>query len=325
MRRVQRRRIREWLRDHDETITVKEAGRLGSSARHLGAMVASGELRRPGKGVFVDTVRGNGPRTQLRVALCLGGRDAVASHLSAAALWGLVDRPPPRPTITVPRARSTWAVRKVPVVVHRTRRRPIVRRCAGMAVTDPVRTLVDLAPTMSDGQLDSLLDRAFERDLVSTSSLARGLAAARRCPGAAALRRCLARRGGLDLPEQSILEGMMNRLVADLHRKHGLPLPRREYSPPGERIRFDYAWPEVRLDVEVDGFKWHSKEQHLIRDHNRRNSMTMVGWSQLGFTWSQVRNDPEGVGDQILGLYRRLEGNLERAQALSSSVAAVPA
>ena len=79
------------------------------------------------------------------LAACQGaGADAVASHRSAAQIWGLLDEEPSVVEIAVPRPVQH---RLGNVIVHRStdleRADTTVRH--GIPVTDPMRTLVDLA------------------------------------------------------------------------------------------------------------------------------------------------------------------------------------
>lgn len=73
----------------------------------------------------------------------------------------------------------------------------------------------------------------------------------------------------------------------------------------GGRYRLDYAWPEVGLALEVDGYVWHSSAEQLNHDHDRRNRLA-THWTFLIFTWVQVLHEPEEVIHRIATIYRDL-------------------
>lgn len=58
---------------------------------------------------------------------------------------------------------------------------------------------------------------------------------------------------------------------------------------------FDFAWPELRLVIEADGFDYHGQREHLRRDCRRHNALTRRGWWLLRFTWEDVVLFPDEV------------------------------
>ena len=68
-----------------------------------------------------------------------------------------------------------------------------------------------------------------------------------------------------------------------LLRSVGLPAPVREHRfHPVRRWRFDYAWPEQRVALEVDGGVWtggrHTRGAGFIKDMEKLNAATVAGW-----------------------------------------------
>ncbi|MGI8751249.1 MAG: hypothetical protein ACR2MN_02860 [Acidimicrobiales bacterium] len=97
----------------------------------------------------------------------------------------------------------------------------------------------------------------------------------------------------------------MGRLLRKLERTHAIPPPRPEVTVEGGRYRLDYAWPDVGLAAEVDGYVWHSTAEQLRHDHERRNRL-VVDWTLLIFTWVQVVHESDQVLDRIAATYRHL-------------------
>lgn len=74
-----------------------------------------------------------------------------------------------------------------------------------------------------------------------------------------------------------------------------IPSPETEYRfHPVRRWRFDFAWPEQRVAVEVDGATWthgrHTRGIGYAADCEKINTATEIGWRVYRFTTDQVRN-----------------------------------
>ncbi|CAJ0784694.1 hypothetical protein [Ralstonia chuxiongensis] len=77
-------------------------------------------------------------------------------------------------------------------------------------------------------------------------------------------------------------------------RASKLPVPVREYRfDPERRWRFDFAWPDQMLAVEIEGGT-HSGSRHtrgagFAADCEKYNAAVLAGWRLLRFTGAQVR------------------------------------
>jgi len=75
----------------------------------------------------------------------------------------------------------------------------------------------------------------------------------------------------------------------------GLPEPVREYRfAPPRCWRFDLAWPDLMLAVEVEGGTWvggrHTRPRGFERDAEKYNAAVMAGWRVLRVTSRMVRS-----------------------------------
>ena len=66
-------------------------------------------------------------------------------------------------------------------------------------------------------------------------------------------------------------------------RAAGLPAPVAEYvGIPGRRFRFDWAWPDQRIALEVNGGVWtrgrHVRGTGYLRDLEKLNLAQLAGW-----------------------------------------------
>ncbi len=78
-----------------------------------------------------------------------------------------------------------------------------------------------------------------------------------------------------------------------------LPEPDQEYRfHPFRRWRFDFAWPEDKLAVEIEGGTWvngrHNRPKGFEADCEKYNAATLLGWRVLRFTGDMVR-DKRGI------------------------------
>ena len=84
----------------------------------------------------------------------------------------------------------------------------------------------------------------------------------------------------------------------DLAADHGLGFPERQVrfdwrdDLPG---RVDFVYRRARVVVEVDGRRWHSRDQDFELDRVRDNEAQLRGWRVLRFTWKQITGDPDYV------------------------------
>lgn len=71
------------------------------------------------------------------------------------------------------------------------------------------------------------------------------------------------------------------------------PVAEHRFAPP-RRWRFDYAWPERRLALEVQGGLFiqgrHSRGPALLKEHEKLNAAARLGWRVLFTTPTDVRN-----------------------------------
>jgi very-short-patch-repair endonuclease/predicted transcriptional regulator of viral defense system len=242
----------------------------------------------------------------LAAVLTTGG---VASHRAAARLWGLgEDGGNSEVEVTV----AGSGRRLHGGVIHRSQDLAAhhVTKRAGIPVTTPMRTLVDLGAVGERGRRDGAVADALERALIarvcSVVAIERTLddVARRGRSGAGVIRRVLDERALGQARPDGLLEARMARLL----REHGLPAPRFQYrvrGPAGRLLaRVDFAYPAERVALEVDGFEVHSSPKALQADLERQNRLVAAGWTVLRFTWLDVVRRPEFVVAQVGAVLR---------------------
>lgn len=68
----------------------------------------------------------------------------------------------------------------------------------------------------------------------------------------------------------------------------------------------DFAWPDIKLDVEADGYS-HCTEDQKRKDAARTEFLERRGWSVLRFSNTMIRNDPDGVRAAIESTISKLK------------------
>ncbi|HEX2046678.1 MAG TPA: type IV toxin-antitoxin system AbiEi family antitoxin domain-containing protein [Acidimicrobiales bacterium] len=213
---------------------------------------------------------------QRALAACLvAGPGAVVSHRSAAVLWAISGFRPGRVEITVPPGRSN---RNALAGVHRSTVKGVRRD--GVPVTTVARTVGDLAGVVGGDVLEEAVDDVLCRRLVSLDDLQR--------QRSRVLRTVVEAWNGDALPA-----GVAEMRVVRALLGAGLPQPVRQHEVRvgGEFVaRVDLAYPDHRLALELDGFRWHAGRRPFRSDRLRRNRIEAAGWRLLEAA-------PEDIGE----------------------------
>jgi very-short-patch-repair endonuclease len=240
------------------------------------------------------------PEQAILAAVLAGGSGALASHRAAAWLWRLLpDRlGAPGPEITVPTPRRPILDG---VIVHRSHdlhaERPAWHR--GIPITNPLLTMLHLGAVVGVDVLHDAVELGVGRRLFTVAGLEAVHDRVGRPGrnGAGALRRLLDDRALGAKPADGLLEPRM----AGLLRRYRLPGACFQFEIEiGERTYFiDFAYPDVKLAIEVDGYEQHSSPRAMQRDLERQNDLVAAGWTVLRFTWRDVVRRPSDVARRI--------------------------
>jgi hypothetical protein len=187
--------------------------------------VRSGRWQRLQRGVYATFSGDPARETALWAALLRAGPGAILSHQTAAEQHGLIDKPSPVITITVPAARHPARMRPIPgLVVHRsdaisrTRHPAMVPPCT--RVEDTVLDLIQAARTFDDAC--AWICRAIGRRRTTAERIRRAMDARKKMRWRREIAIAL---GDADEGALSVLE---YRYVRRVERPHGLPSARRQ-------------------------------------------------------------------------------------------------
>jgi very-short-patch-repair endonuclease/predicted transcriptional regulator of viral defense system len=284
-------------------ITRRQAMALGLSSSTIERRRRRGQWIVVAPGVY--RIHG-APDTWLSrlMARCLA-YDGVASHRTAAYLHGLSGFRPSVLEISVPRGRS---VRRDEVIMHEsTDLHLMVPDTIQSIPTTPIsRLVVDLGAVIPFERYNQVFDELIRRDLITwTGALDQLVRHARRGRnGVGALRAVLDERFQADVGD-SALEGAFIREL----RRRGLLEPVGQHVVRDELgfiARVDYAYPDLKIAIELDGRAFHGDQVFEV-DRDKRLRLTAAGWYVLEITWTMLHGNPDKV-------FRRLTKVIEQRQ-----------
>jgi very-short-patch-repair endonuclease len=230
---------------------------------------------------------GDGLRATPRQALLarvLATRGAATGR-SAAALYGWTGFPA-EPEIIV---RRRAGVRPTGCRITDSLPASDVAMVDGIPATRPARTLIELAAVLPRERFEDVVDTAVVSRVVTLDRLekrARELRAPRRS-GCAVVLDVVATRHPELARARNEMEARILRILDQLQ----LPAPRVNLVVRlrGETRIVDFAWPDRKVALELDGFGPHSTRRVFDDDRLRRNLFTAEGWWMFHVTNSALR------------------------------------
>lgn len=264
--------------------------------------IASGQLEQlfPGVARLHGTPRT--PEQRIIAAVLATGPTSLASHRSAAHLWG-VPRPDDDPVDVIVVGARRRFVGFDDVVIHRPRdlERLTPQRRAGIVCTNVLRTVLDLGavdrPGVSDAVGHVITNRlatldALESVVIQHSEHGR--------TGIVALREAVCDWSIERKPADSVLEHTMHRLIKRYR------LPPVEFHPVICGHEVDFRVLGTRVILECDGWEHHGLQRSgFERDRRRDAELLAAGWIVLRFTYRAITTRPRDTAARIAATIAR--------------------
>jgi very-short-patch-repair endonuclease len=275
-------------------VSLAELVELGMTPRAAQRRAATGRLHRIHLAVYAVAPRALLSADGLRRAAVLAcGQDAVLSHRSAGAAWGLC-RDGQRWDVTLPRA---GRVPPSEIAPHPTRRLSLdeVQTLRAVRITTVHRTLVDLASVLDPDRLERALNEAEVLRLLDVAAVLR---AADRAPGRKGLG---VLRAMLAAPATGRTRSELEERFLALCRRGGLPVPRLNAMVViGRRtVEVDALWADERVVVELDGARFHQTRRGFEMDRRRDAALVAAGFVVVRLTWRRVTTEARDVRDEL--------------------------
>jgi very-short-patch-repair endonuclease len=181
------------------------------------------------------------------------------------------------------------------VTTRRSRRVEMVTY-RGIPVTTVARTLVELASTLSLDDLARACHEAGVKYRTTPGQVEDALARRPKTKGAAKLRKIL--RG-----DTHVSLSQLERRFLDLLRGERLVLPETNRVVDGRRV--DCRWPEQRLTVEIDGYRYHHSRHAWEQDRRREREARARGDDFRRYTYGDVFESPGAMLAELRAVISR--------------------
>ena len=271
---------------------LREAGLTPSLIR---TRLERGSLIQEHPGVYRVGHRAPSTEATYLAAVLACGDQALLSGRAAAHLYGLTrSSVPAPPEVVAPRKRL---IEGVSVRRSRVLLAPDAFVFRGIPITSVPRTIVDLAAHLSLGDLARACHEAGVRYRTTPGDVREVLERRTNARGARRLRSIL---GGEVSVTLSALESRFLRLLDE----HGLPLPITNRIAGSKRV--DCRWPDRRLTVELDSYRYHSSRHAWEQDRLREREARARGDRIARFTYGDVYENP---GPMLRELVTLLSGD----------------
>ena len=265
----------------------------GISTRQIKRRVRSGALLVEYRGVYRVGHRAPSREARYAAAVEACGEDALLRGRAAAHLHGLLRGPAPPPEVI---ARGERRIEGLSTCRSRRMDPRDATEVLGIQVTTVARTLVDLAAVLGVDALARACHEAGVLHGTTPAQVEEVLARRPSSPGAAKLRRIL--HGDVHVT----LSTLERRFVALLNAEN-LPLPITNRVASGRRV--DCRWPQHRLTVEVDGYRFHRSRHAWEQDRRREREARARGDEFRRYTYGDVLEDPRFMLPELRNLLDR--------------------
>ena len=257
----------------------------GLTVAEINGRLRKGVLIREFPGVYRVGHRAPSVESHYLAAVRACGKGAVLSGRAAAYLWGLIKGRAPMPEVTLA------SKRRIEGIAVRRARSPVeATTWRGIPVTTVARTLVDLAAVLCADDLARACHEAGVRYLTTPRDVEAVLTRRPNIRGAGTLRTVLD--GDVRVTLSKLERAFLRRL-----EEAGLPLPQTNRPAGGRRV--DCRWPDHRLTVELDGYRYHSSRHAWEVDRRREREARARGDEFRRYTFGDVEEWPVWMLDEL--------------------------
>jgi hypothetical protein len=267
---------------------------LGIPASTVGRWLADGRLHAVHQGVYAVGHPHLPALGRVLAGVQAAGETALASHTTAAVLWGL--RRDAGAQVHVIVAMACGARTRRGLVVHHSRTLTADDRAVrhGVPVTTVARTLADLGALVSPRALRRAFASAEREGLLDMDELGALLERCRGGVGPRRLREVVRRHD----PRWARTRSGLELAALDLLATHGLPAPAVDVWI-DRRFYADLLWARERVILEVDGGHFHSSEGDRRHDAWRARELRRLGFAVLRAGDEEIEQRPGQVADRV--------------------------
>ena len=261
-------------------VTREQLLACGVTPGEIRTRLTRGSLLVEFRGVYRVGHRAPSTETTYLAAVLACGTGALLSGRAAGHLHSVIKGPAPPPEVLTRNERRIEGLRT------RRARSPDPRDatvCRGIPTTTVARTLVDLAAHLSLDDLARACHEAGVRYGTTPREVEAVLERRRRSKGAAKLRTIL-------LGDTRVTLSKLEKRFLERLSEVGLPLPQTNKVAGSKRV--DCRWPEHRLTVELDSYRYHGTRHAWEQDRRREREARARGDDFRRYTYGDVFEDP---------------------------------
>lgn len=263
-------------------VTREQLLAAGLTARMIDERISTGMLLPVHRGVYLLSWGPRSPLASEAAAVLACSPQALLSHRTAGRLWELPVATPYAIELTV-----VGRHRKSPkgLIVHSVSRLAAseLRRHAGIPITSPSLTVLDLAALTAESALQAIVNEARVLRLLTEEELHATLRRHPRRAGARRVRKLLDSERG-----PRITRSEAERKALMVMRAHGI-------EPDDSDVqlgpyRMDFFFERELLAVEVDGYRYHGTPKRFVDDRRRMAYLASRGIQVFPLTWDDLHD-----------------------------------
>jgi hypothetical protein len=274
-------------------VASRQLLRLGFTGAQIKCRIRAGRLHCLHRGVYAvghpNVTREGG----WSAAVLACGDEAVLSHRDGATLWEMADYAHGPVEVTLP---GTGGRAQPGIRVHRTRHLPPedVSSHRRIQVTNPARTLLDLAAVVAPRHLELAFEEGLRCRIVTPEALREQVERNAGRRGVPALRELL----GLDPASVAATRSRLEARFLRFCDEEGLPRPQVNAWVGGYQV--DMSWPGTNVVVELDSWEFHrgraSFEHDRAKWQTSRPRATESSWLPTGGSPESDETSPRCSG-----------------------------
>jgi very-short-patch-repair endonuclease len=270
-------------------VTRAELLGAGVTDRQITRRLEKGSLIAVHRGVYRVGHRAPSVEAAYLAAVLAAGEGALLGGGAAVHLFGLTKGSAPPPEVITRTQRRIEGV-----TTHRSRslNASDATTVRGIPVTTVPRTLVDIASRMSVDALAKACHEAGVRYGTTPSALEAVLARRPNSAGAKKLRQIIH-------GDVHVTLSKLEARFLELLRNADLPLPVTNRQAGTHRV--DCRWPDHRLTIELDGYRFHNSRHSWEQDRRREREARARGDDFRRYTWADVEENPMLVLRELTG------------------------
>jgi very-short-patch-repair endonuclease len=269
-------------------VSTRQLKALGYTRQAASKANGIGRLKRLYRGVYAVGHEALTPEGHCMAAI-LACRPCVASHWTAAWVWGLLRSSPSTYHVTAPSTRH----RRRGFVIHSAALgdEDVTKR-EGIPVTSLARTHLDIAAVAPE-RIPRMLERSEVLKLFDLRSFEALLGRSAHHPGHRPLQQALR----VYRPDPTVLRSNLERRFRDLVCASSLPRP--GHNVVVGPYELDCYWPDHGFCVELDVFATHGSRRSFETDREREDDLLLMGIEVMRVTDVRLEREPRQVLDRV--------------------------